>query len=328
VSPDQPATCAVRAGGRGCPNEAVAGDLCQWHGRADPAGQPGRTRLYLGAPEPSMLFGAGLHGTTELAAGLALFVSYGRLQRLADPMDWFAQHRQRIMWDGLEPIPWALDSGAFTEISQHGAWRQPVDRYVQDVAWIDAAIPGMEWAAPQDLMCEDDVLATTGRTELEHQIETVDRYVRAAAMWPDWSNRPCPFIPVLQARPGNVAGRARHVRMYEQAGVDLRGQLVGVGSVCREQSTSAIVDTFELLEDLGIRRCHYFGLKREGLRRVNPWSADSMAWSLDALHAPPLPGHSHQHCVSCIEYGRLWWSQTVLQMLQPAPVQRGLWSLL
>jgi hypothetical protein len=333
------ALCSAPTGLRSCPNAASTPEgMCEWHGRPVPPAQPARARFYAGAPEPSWLTGLGLLGTPELADGLALFVSFARLSRLADPADWFRETRQDRLYDGLPVIPWALDSGAYMEVTRHGRWRISAAEYAESVAWIDNGVGGMEWAAPQDKMCEREALAATGETVDQHQGWTVDNYVELVELWPSLSYRPCPFVPVVQGR--TPAERARCVRMYAAAGVDLTdGRLVGVGSVCRLQSTPAIVEAARGLAELGIIRTHYFGMKREGLRQVAGAglpiaSADSMAWSLDALHAPALPGHSHQHCVSCPDYMRAWWAETVRQLVDveqcagvtPAAEQLSLWS--
>src|SRR5579862_4574422 len=49
---------------------------------------------------------------------------------------------------------WALDSGAFSELKDHGRWTVDPIRYVQDVDRIDREVGRLEWAAPQDWMCE------------------------------------------------------------------------------------------------------------------------------------------------------------------------------
>ena len=73
---------------------------------------------------------------------------------------------------------------------------------------------------------------------------------------------------------------ACHVRV-PQADIDLRHErIVGLGSVCRRQSTDEIGVITERLAGLGLQ-LHGFGVKTEGVRRYSRYlaSADSMAWS-------------------------------------------------
>ncbi len=52
--------------------------------------------------------------------------------------------------------PWALDSGGFTEIATYGRWTIPPQAYVEAVARYAAEIGRLDWAAPQDWMCEPE----------------------------------------------------------------------------------------------------------------------------------------------------------------------------
>ena len=284
--------------------------------------RPERPQFYLGCPEPSWLTGSGIFGTPQFATGrLALFPSAMRIHnKIADPLTWTSAAR----WEAychddyaagtLPIVPYALDSGAFSEITKHGQHRLDVLAYVMLVADIDNAVPGMQWAAGQDFMCEDPALAKTGATVEQHQRWTIDNHVAAERWWAELhgpTGRPCPIRPTVQGR--TVADYLRHRRMYEEAGVNLAAyQTVGVGSVCRLQSTGAIDDVLGALaaEDLWL---HGFGVKTAGLSRA--WrhlvSADSQAWSYDARYAPALPGHTHRSCVSCPEYALREWDRII-----------------
>ena len=59
---------------------------------------------------------------------------------------------------------WALDSGGFTELSQHGTWATgPTPRvYADRVRRYRDEIGGLAWAAPQDWMCEPFITERTG----------------------------------------------------------------------------------------------------------------------------------------------------------------------
>lgn len=225
--------------------------------------------------------------------------------------------RSRVLHRAV--VRWALDSGAYSQLSRHGAWQVTPRAYVQHVASYVAEVGSMDWAAPMDWMCEPHVVAKTGLSVTEHQYRTVMNLTELEALWPEYSDAPCPLIPVLQAAPGDADGYLRCAAMYEDAGVDLASYpTVGVGSVCRAQSTSLIWRVAEELHPLGLP-LHWFGVKSSGLPAV--WhpgtfaSFDSMAWSYAARREPPLPGCTyHQHCSDCIIWARRWRQQVLNRM--------------
>lgn len=227
--------------------------------------------------------------------------------------------------DALRPavVPWALDSGGFTELSMYGRWTLRPEVYVGMVADWDRVIGGLDWAAPQDWMCEPEIIhggiisgrraPGTGLSVAEHQRRTVGSYLTLRDLWPQHSDDSCPFVPVLQGwLPEEYLACAA---LYEAAGVDLRAApLVGLGSVCRRQGDAVIGWLVDLLApDYSL---HAFGAKTRGLPRYGRRlaSADSLAWSLDARHSPPLPGHTHKACSSCPGYALRWLARLVDQI--------------
>jgi len=180
----------------------------------------------------------------------------------------------------------------------HGAWRTSSASYVDAVRLYAHEIGNLEWAAPQDWMCEPMMLAKTGLTVRQHQERTVANFLELRALAPR-----LPFIPVLQG--WELADYLRCVEMYDCAGVDLRAEsLVGLGSVCRRQSTDEIRET---LSGLGLR-LHGFGVKTAGLALYAEHlsSADSMAWSYDARRSAPIAGHTHKNCANCLPWALAW----------------------
>lgn len=168
----------------------------------------------------------------------------------------------------------------------------------------------MEWAAPQDWMCEPSMLAVTGYDIPEHQRRTLENFLELRSIAPD-----LPIVPVLQG--WDVDDYRRHWDQYEAAGVVLTDEpLVGVGSVCRRQGTSEIERVFESLQPL---RLHGFGVKTGGLANYTDLlaSADSMAWSYNARHNPPLPGHQHKNCANCLEWALRWRERLLARCWQP-----------
>lgn len=211
------------------------------------------------------------------------------------------------------PIPigrWALDSGAFTELSMFGEFQTTPESYVAAVQRYVDEMGNLDWAAPQDWMCEPWVVAKTGLTVQEHQQRTVDNYLTLRSLAPD-----LPFVPVLQG--WDLSDYAAHVDMYTERGVDLYGErLVGLGSVCRRQSTDQIDNLTWILSSRGLR-LHGFGVKTLGLGRYagHLVSADSMAWSYAARRSQPMPGHGHKSCANCLLWA-LRWRERVLRVVE------------
>jgi hypothetical protein len=250
------------------------------------------TRFYLGTHQPRWLW--------DRAADFRMFVS----------------HRTLTAYKTLRPstAPWALDSGGFTELSKFGRWMTSPREYAEAVARYDRVIGHLEWAAPQDWMCEPDIIHGGGPRQCpgtrlsvgEHQHRTVTSFLQLRDLWPTVSDRACPVIPVLQG--WRAADYDRCAAMYEQAGIRLEDfPVVGIGSVCRRQGTAEIGRLAESLAARGLA-LHGFGVKTLGLlaygRHLS--SADSLAWSFDARRGAPLPGHRHKNCANCLPYAIAW----------------------
>jgi hypothetical protein len=233
------------------------------------------------------------------------------LARLTD-VPLFVSHR-RIAPRYVHRLPvattdWALDSGGFTELSMFGAWRTPPAEYVRWVRRYRDEIGRLQWASPQDWMCEPFITAKTGLSVAEHQSRTVENYLRLRDLAPD-----LPFVPVLQG--WDLDDYHRCIDLYEARGVDLGAEgTVGVGSVCRRQGQASIAVIFESLEARGLR-LHGFGVKTEGLQLSarHLESADSMAWSYRARMAARdgdgFPGCTHSSCANCIRFAQRWRSR-------------------
>lgn len=240
----------------------------------------------------------------------------------------FISHRVLAPMKKLPRPEWrhyAVDSGGFTELSLHGRWVTTPAEYVEALLRYDEEIGDIAWAAPQDWMCEPPMLQQTGLTVAEHQRRTVANFVELEALWPATGYGDCPVMPVIQG--WTLPDYLRCVEMYEAAGVRLADYpVVGVGSVCRRQSTTEIAEIFRVLAQLDLP-LHGFGVKTGGLSRYGRWltSADSMAWSYQARRNPPLPDCSgHKNCAKCLTYA-LRWRDRVLAALE-TPYQLDLWE--
>lgn len=186
-----------------------------------------------------------------------------------------------------------VDSGGFTELNKHGKWTIPARAYAAGVQRLSAQLGTVVWAAIQDWMCEPWIIhggsppgggkpaPGTGLSIQEHQIRTVASLLELRALAPDvW------WIPVVQGY--EIEDYLDCVDLYEEAGIDLRLEpLVGVGSVCRRQSTDEIGDLLRVLFDQGLTRLHGFGVKAEGLIKHGHLltSADSLAWARRGMKA-------------------------------------------
>jgi hypothetical protein len=228
---------------------------------------------------------------------IPLFVSHRRLAQ-----------RRTLPW---RCAPFAVDSGGFSELSMFGGWKTTAEEYVAAVQRYER-MGGLEWAAPQDWMCEPSMLAKTGLTVEEHQRRTVENYILLRCL-DDY----LPFVPVLQG--WVLADYERCARMYEDAGVDLAAEpLVGLGSVCRRQATGEIGDLVTCFAERGYR-LHGFGVKQAGYAAYGHLltSADSMAWSFDARHSERLPGHSHLNCANCPQWALAWRERLLAKQARP-----------
>lgn len=175
---------------------------------------------------------------------------------------------------------WILDSGAFTEISQHGRYRHDPSEYAEQInRW--AKCGNMLAAVSQDWMCEPWIIAKTGLSVMEHQIRTIHRYVALLACTPHY------IMPVIQGY--TVPDYLRHIAMYR--GLLKFGAWVGVGSICKRNGAPLQIQHI-LQSILRVRpdlRLHTFGLKTTAFSnrtiRAVASTGDSMAWSSAARHA-------------------------------------------
>ena len=197
-------------------------------------------------------------------------------------------------------VRWALDSGGFTEVHK-GGWELTADEYVAEVRRYVDEIGKLDWAAPQDWMCEESALTATGLTVAEHQIRTTANFLELRQALGDT------VIPVLQGWEHD--DYLRHVDQYLAAGVRLEDEeRVGVGSICRRNADVAIGTILRSLQPL---RLHAFGVKGAAFVRYHDWiaSADSFAWSASARFGNiRLPGCTHGEycCQKCPRFALRW----------------------
>jgi hypothetical protein len=217
-----------------------------------------------------------------------------------------------------------IDSGGFTELRDHGEWRESPAEYVKAL-YRYRDYGNMVWAAPQDWMCEPFVInggtfagqhfAGTHLSVREHQIRTVENLVECRMLGAD-----LPIKLVLQGDTKDAYHRCAD--LYERYGIDLtKEDVIGLGSVCRRQ---AMAEAREIVISLAPLKLHGFGVKRDGLAMYGHRlvSSDSMAWSFCARRDDPLPGCRHGkngtgNCANCLKYALKWRTETLLAMDDP-----------
>ena len=169
---------------------------------------------------------------------------------------------------------WMLDSGAFTRIAA-GKPHMDASAYANLInRWRECG--ELESAVTQDMMCEPFIVRRTGLSVEEHQRISTANYLRLRDLVDSTY-----IMPVIQGwLPDQYAEHTLALSPYLA-----EGAWVGVGSVCRRQSSPSLIAA--VLEAVHAERpdlrLHAFGLKTSSLRwgRVSKHlqSVDSMAWS-------------------------------------------------
>ncbi|MEU4513231.1 hypothetical protein AB0G05_27355 [Nonomuraea wenchangensis] len=258
---------------------------------------------------------------TTAPIDVSLFISHRVLRkykRLPAPPHW-------PFWrPGIPLRHVAIDSGAFTELSLYHEFVTTPEEYVAALARYDDELTVLDWAAPQDWMCEPWMLAKTGLTVAEHQRRTVANFLRLTELWPEVSDADCPVMPVLQG--WTVDDYLACVALYAEHGVRLAEdyEIVGVGSVCRRQASAEIGDIFRTLAALDLP-LHGFGVKLAGLRRYGRYlvTADSMAWSYAGRRTPTRCGSTRHKSEANCQVFALDWRERVEQVAAEAKREIG-----
>ncbi|MEU7802663.1 hypothetical protein AB0B10_25725 [Micromonospora arborensis] len=275
-------------------------------------GDPGRqVQFYLGAHRPHWL----------TVSPVPLFISANTLMKYRSSGDDWPTRRAGTFGCGI----WACDSGGFTELRDYGHWRQHPDEYGGMITRLieEVGAPPV-FVSPQDWMCEPWVIAGgthqgqrfagTGLDVRTHLELTVENLLYLREQFPH-----VPWAPVLQG--WRLEDYQLCHQMYADAGVDLAAEpLVGLGSVCRRQSTAEIGLIVETFWRAGLS-LHGFGVKRDGVIKYGSALAsfDSMAWSFGArADRVRLPGCRHAGpCNNCLRYALVWREKIMHALQQP-----------
>jgi hypothetical protein len=188
-------------------------------------------------------------------------------------------NRLKTRKSGFPVGEWIMDSGAFSQISQYGRFQMSIVQYAAEIIkW--SAYGNMKAAVSQDYMCEPFILKRTGLTVKEHQRLTIGNYLGIAS----YVGSAAYVMPVLQGfAPQEYVD---HCRQY--GSLLGNGQWVGVGSVCKRNSSSHLIEEVLLAihKERSDLKLHGFGLKLTALKssivRQLLFSCDSMAWSFAA----------------------------------------------
>lgn len=243
--------------------------------------------FYLGTPEVMWLE----------RTSVPLFVSHNRLRKrksLPRAKGW-----------------WCLDSGAYSQLRDHGRFLDSPLEYARLVRRYRDDIGNMIWASHQDWMIEVDALQKTGLSPAEHLRRTVWSFVEIKSLAPD-----LPWMPILQPP------YARCIEEYLRAGVDLTSYPhVGVGSVCKRIWPDPDAEMWELhwLYELEL---HGFGVETEGLVCCKDFfvSTDSQAWSFAARRGDQHAASctcTHDKCTNCLPWA-LEWREKLLRRIGEA----------
>lgn len=181
------------------------------------------------------------------------------------------------------PIPareWIMDSGGFSELLNHGAYRESPEQFAENARrWASNGSGKLLAVVSQDFMCAPPVLEKTGGTVAGHQRLTIERYDTLLQLGVGTY-----LMPVLQGQ--SPSDFAEHVRAY--GGRLAHGAWVAVGSIQPISKSPAAVGAV-LLAIKAVRpdlRLHGLGLKgaslSDSLCHALLESADSMAWSFAA----------------------------------------------
>jgi len=198
----------------------------------------------------------------------------------------------------FNPKTWMLDSGAFSQIANHGEFTMSVTQYAQLIQrYADKG--DLTCAVAQDYMCEPIAREATGKSVREHQHMTTRRYFH---LLEELRNNFCnvELMPVLQG--WEPLDYVEHLRLYEDVWAHRRSiagylyyfdeewraperpEYIGIGTMCKRNGNPGEVEHILdlLLPRLTNYKVHLFGIKKTALNyaaiRDRIHSADSFAY--------------------------------------------------
>lgn len=244
------------------------------------------------------------------------------------PGPWMiSESRLRRRIAPLQPVPqpFDVDSGGFSFLSKTGTWPMTAKEWAAKVRRYADETGNLRSAAIMDWMTEKEIIhggwfagqyfVGTGKSVSEHLDLTVASYFELMSI-----DDTLPWLPTTQGE--DLAGHLRCVELYARRGLDLtKVPIVGVGSVCRKQSTPEIETIIRGLTDAGLD-IHLYGAKTLALtgpmgHRVR--RCDSMAWSKRARNGNIRMDrcvHRAAKCNNCPQWA-LEWGRRLTSRLMP-----------
>jgi hypothetical protein len=221
----------------------------------------------------------------------------------------FLCHRQ--LRTRVSPYPkattrYAVDSGAYSELTRHGRWTETPEQYIAGLRRYEDELGPFDFAGQQDWVCKPEAIAAieqyTGvRPDVVELLEaTVENLLVMRALAPDLK-----IAPTIQG--GEYEDFMLCADLFIEAGVDLTTEpIVGVGSLVG-MHPKAVERIATGLRARGIVNLHGFGLKGAQLPVASHGfdSADSLSWSMAGRY-DPLPDCPHKQCQNCPRYALAW----------------------
>lgn len=170
------------------------------------------------------------------------------------------------------PVPWMMDSSAFTQILRYGNYKWAPEEYAAAIA---AWAPPVAWT--MDYPCEPTVRVAGGYTPSEAQTRTNDNTRRLRGLGADVQS-------VVQG--WTVEDYLSNLDLLKSE--DLLTDRLGIGSICRRGSSREITRVVTAIYQNvpAWVKLHGFGIKSkvlEGEARFYLYSADSMSWAFPAF---------------------------------------------
>jgi hypothetical protein len=217
-------------------------------------------------------------------------------------------------------MDWIMDSGAFTEISINGKYTFTPQEYLH---YIELHQPKIFFN--KDFMCEPSILKKTGMTVKQHQEKTIDNQIKIMNLLENY-NINSVFAGCIQG--WEISDYLNHIDMLKQGG--LITSKMGVGSVCRRNSKSQILEILQAVkQELPNTKLHGFGIKTDILKEPLVYkyldSCDSMAWSFAGrkIKSKPCPVCEYtdaKNCANCYRFMLKWYKR--LQDVQDITIKQ------
>lgn len=193
---------------------------------------------------------------------------------------------------------WMLDSGAFSQIANHGEFTMSVEQYAKLIKRYENH-GNLTCAVAQDYMCEPVILEKTGKSVRQHQKLSTRRYFHLLKELRKIGSK-AKLMPVLQG--WEPEDYLEHLDMYNKVWAHRRRkagyayyfnsnwsvpeipEYIGLGTMCKRNGNPGEIEGILdlVLPKLIDYKVHLFGVKKTACKVANIrdriHSADSMAY--------------------------------------------------